>query len=714
MKAFFDALLDGADTGRFMVVGFREGGAAAVRSCAVGDSPADLVEAITEEGRNLYWGAALMRDDLPAGSRGKADDVTAMLAIVVDLDDANAAATWHRRVAEAPCPLEPSAIIRTSSHPAARYQLVYLLREPETDIEAWRTAARRLEQWFGGDWCCKDPAHVWRVPETMNYPNAKKQREGRAPELATLVKLDPSIRYDVHVDFDELPEPTEPEVSEQPVTVAALPVMSGRWEGWGEILAHLPTWMQKDILTDNVKRDHAGSPDRSGWDYQIAAECARAGLTVADFVELYHLAPAGEVFAQKWAEKERAKTGAGDQYLVQTFARAASKVASEPRVETTVEDTVVEDTTVEPPPRVRWSAWAFGVTDIEKMPEPDIEYLIEPWLPKGSIVMVHGITGGGKSYFIQHQTYNLALGQSVGPFFVNQPRRVLYIDAEMGRVTIDRRMRSLARAYGRDTERRFLYWAPSMTPKDAGVVLNILDPTVQGEIEAMVEDLGAEIVVIDNVRSSAPGMDENDAKSWGPLNDWFRRVRDRLGVTILWVHHDNKAVEGRSYAGSSNALTASEVVVQVKNWAEDRRDGARVLMGEWKFGHVDEDGVWHDRPSNEFSLTHGIDISYTKNREFDPSIHKKASLIYVSDNVRELTRMLGYADSPLHDEGVKAQLSLMEQAYAAAKSGVPQKEIAVMLGVAQGTVSKWVAKVEADPASRDRVTRLAALKVIWE
>ena len=78
------------------------------------------------------------------------------------------------------------------------------------DFKRWRDAARRLEFAWGADTCTKDPTHVWRVPDTTNWPNAKKREAGRVAETAIICQANHSVRYDPE-DFEGLELPAEPD-----------------------------------------------------------------------------------------------------------------------------------------------------------------------------------------------------------------------------------------------------------------------------------------------------------------------------------------------------------------------------------------------------------------------------------------------------------------------------------------------------------------------
>lgn len=76
----------------------------------------------TAEHRNIYMPLAVFRPDLPGGKKGYEKDIVALLGIVADFDDADAA-RWAERL-----PVPPSCVLETS---AGRFQAFFLFDKPE-------------------------------------------------------------------------------------------------------------------------------------------------------------------------------------------------------------------------------------------------------------------------------------------------------------------------------------------------------------------------------------------------------------------------------------------------------------------------------------------------------------------------------------------------------------------------------------------------------
>jgi hypothetical protein len=662
-----------------------------------------------EAGRNVYWSAGLRRRDLSPAQRGGAADVTAMLAIVVDLDDAEASAGWEAKAAACPG-LRPSAVVRTSFTPTPRYQLVYLLHEPTSDFDHWRRAARSVEAYFGADHCSKDLAHVWRVPGTTNYPNARKTSQGRIPETSTLVHFDPVRRFELSDFTDNLPEP-EPEI-EVPEIKAGLGALeiSFPWETHNEIMGVLPEWMQTKLMDD------APPADRSTFDWQVAKECARAGLKMGDLLALYILG-AQEPFASKWREKEMNRPGSGSEYLARTYAKARVSAEKEgplpeaPDPEalpggyiSAEEEEIAElarEAEVQKSAAFDWIEAVLTCKRIRHLPEEPTVHLIFPWLQKGAIHCVHGPSGAGKSFFLAHQLYGLARGKGIGPYTVAQPEKVLYIDCEMGGRTIRGRMRGLERAYGLDEEERFMVFSPFFAPRGSAPYVDLFDAETQQNIGLMVKRLDPEVVVIDNARACTDDLVENDAEGWKKLNRFWVWLREGIERerTVVWVHHDNKAKEGRTYAGNTAAITVTEVVVPI------------TPLKKVKVLEIADDVK--RRTGGEYTVRHAIevDMSDSKIRDKDPAIHDKWTLMYKVCLEDEVTQMEAWSETA-GDPGDMTELSKQERAwYLMTVKKMSSRAAAELYDpkVSYKTVQRWDKEVQAQRATKDKICKWAGL-----
>jgi hypothetical protein len=130
---------------------------------------------------NVYFGPALMRTDLAKGKRGEEGDITAVLAIVLEEDGDTG------KLVNPPFGIAPTFEIETSHTPTLNRHFHFVFDTPlsRQDAKALAILAHRK---CGGDSGGKDICHVWRVPDTLNFPDRRKLARGR-PEKPQPVRL---------------------------------------------------------------------------------------------------------------------------------------------------------------------------------------------------------------------------------------------------------------------------------------------------------------------------------------------------------------------------------------------------------------------------------------------------------------------------------------------------------------------------------------------
>ncbi|KAA0689884.1 DUF3987 domain-containing protein [Neorhizobium sp. P12A] len=138
-----------------------------------------MVEAImahaSTPNANVFTGLQVMRKGLSRGSRGTANDIVAVLGLVVDLDaDTGRAGDM---------PIEPNLVLETSP---GNFQPFILFDRALAPAEA-KPLAASLKRATGSDHGTADICHIWRVPGTRNWPNRKKIERGRSGQPVAVV-----------------------------------------------------------------------------------------------------------------------------------------------------------------------------------------------------------------------------------------------------------------------------------------------------------------------------------------------------------------------------------------------------------------------------------------------------------------------------------------------------------------------------------------------
>lgn len=308
------------------------------------------------------------------------------------------------------------------------------------------------------------------------------------------------------------------------------------------------------------------------------------------------------------------------------------------------------------------------------------EYLIEPWLPKNTIVQVFGYSGHGKSLFVQHAVSALCSGRKYfGPFEIGTPARVLYLDFEMGMSTIARRLIEMRQMHG-DTQDRLNIWTPFVDNKE----IDLNQREGLQELQGWIEFADPDVVVIDTIRSAYPGLGENSADEWAKVNKLAVKLRNS-GLSVIMIHHSNKPSDhgiGRE-AGSTNQLTVLETQIRV---AQVFRDEETAKQNAGLFDGNYDHPVWpqlEDKLPPNYRLYMVMEIRYGKVREWT--------------DLHDRVQWIGFAAHNTTDEKVVvASRSTKQKAKDMALDGYEPEFIADRLARPLRQVKDWL-ELELNP-----------------
>ncbi len=192
---------------------------------------------------------------------------------------------------------------------------------------------------------------------------------------------------------------------------------------------------------------------------------------------------------------------------------------------------------------------------------PPVPWIAEPLLARGAVTMLVGREGQGKSLLALALAAAIGHGGSIAGMQC-QPGRVVVIDAENGEAEAHRRVRALrvkpgtlayVEAQGFDLR------------KD------------ERDVKALLRHVRPDVLVLDSLRSLAPGLDENDS---GPVEEVLGPLRGlsrEYGCATLIVHHAGKA--NHDYRGSTAIGAAVELGFRLDRAGSDPQ---RRTLSCWK------------------------------------------------------------------------------------------------------------------------------------
>jgi putative DNA primase/helicase len=95
-----------------------------------------------------------------------------------------------------------------------------------------------------------------------------------------------------------------------------------------------------------------------------------------------------------------------------------------------------------------------------------------------------------------------------------------------------------------------------------GFTLNLNTPEGQACLAESVKDF--DLIIVDNLATLCRGHKENEAESWGQMQEWLLALR-RMGKAVLLVHHAGKTGDQR---GSSAKEDVLDCVIKLSHAAD--------------------------------------------------------------------------------------------------------------------------------------------------
>lgn len=209
-----------------------------------------------------------------------------------------------------------------------------------------------------------------------------------------------------------------------------------------------------------------------------------------------------------------------------------------------------------------------------------------PWLSAGSLAMIFGPRGIGKTMLGAGVAVSLCTGTPFLKWPVSAPVGVLYVDGEMPLDALRDRftrllpcppiapLKFLTAEHVYHTLQTDLVLSAGSTREQIVAILDA-HPTIK-------------VVVLDNISCLFSGIDEDKKREWEPINAWLIRLRHR-GITTILMHHAGKGGQQRGTSGREDAL---DLTIQLDRPADyDSRQGCRFELRFTKARGVHGDTV---------------------------------------------------------------------------------------------------------------------------
>ncbi len=282
---------------------------------------------------------------------------------------------------------------------------------------------------------------------------------------------------------------------------------------------------------------------------------------------------------------------------------------------------------------------AVGVAEFLSYEFPPRETMLDPWLPVQGLVMIHAPRGVGKTLVGIGVAVAVASGGDYLRWHASKPRGALYIDGEMPGVLFQQRLAMAINGSKTEPTAPLKIITPDL--QENGIP-DLSTKEGQAAIEPELDSVS--LVVVDNLSCLCRSGKENEGESWLPLQGWALGLRSR-GYSVMFIHHDGKGGQQR---GTSRREDVLDTVVHLKHPGDYRpEEGAR------------------------------FEVHF-----------EKARMIYGDDVKPFETQLITNPDGTQIWTMKDVETSLMERVADLLNEGIPQHELADLLNVTKGAISK--------------------------
>ena len=283
---------------------------------------------------------------------------------------------------------------------------------------------------------------------------------------------------------------------------------------------------------------------------------------------------------------------------------------------------------------------ALTMAEFMNLDFPAREHLLRPWLPSGSINMIHAQRGSAKTYFALSVAYAVATGQSLMGWEAHERKqvRVLYTDGELPGGLLQKRLKELG-----PQSPNLMILAREQFNMKRKQMFDLGDATGREYLDGFIDQNKIDLIVLDSLSTLVRSGEENEAGPWAPIQDWLLQHR-WLNRTILLVHHEGKSGRPR---GSSKREDVLDTMVGLKK--RDDLDGAN---------------------------DSAFEVRFTKSREF-----------YGADAAPMIIR-LSVASGTVGWRHESVRDSVRDQVEEMLEQGLKQSEIATELNLSPGRISQ--------------------------
>ena len=172
-----------------------------------------------------------------------------------------------------------------------------------------------------------------------------------------------------------------------------------------------------------------------------------------------------------------------------------------------------------------------------------ISWLVKNWIQEKALVMVHGPSGGGKTFVVLDWMLHIASGKVTWLDHKVRPGNIVYLAGEG-----HHGLKSRLAAWGHQNK----ISDPSFWSSEAGCDLNTADGYLKVVEAIRILKIKPDVITVDTLHRFMAG-DENSAQDAKTMLDACAALMQEFGCTVILVHHTGVNEEAQHRARGSSA-----------------------------------------------------------------------------------------------------------------------------------------------------------------
>lgn len=215
---------------------------------------------------------------------------------------------------------------------------------------------------------------------------------------------------------------------------------------------------------------------------------------------------------------------------------------------------------------------AFNIQEFLSTEIPERKMILDPIIPSQRLLLLYSKRGVGKTFLSLAIGYAVASGVSFLRWKSIAQVKVHYVDGEMPANLMQERIDKLVKGFGVDLQDPSYFRLITPDLQEEGIV-DISTEYGQMLLEkAIDQDTG--LLILDNLSTLAPSMQENEADAWAPIQTWILKLR-KMGLSVLLVHHAGKSGRQRGTSRREDAFEGSSKMNSLR-WEQEQKPESRL------------------------------------------------------------------------------------------------------------------------------------------